>query len=52
MILLSSCQADWQESGPPQAMATPGKTPAGAVGGRADHGDQVDSGCCGSCVVL
>jgi GTPase KRas protein len=42
-----------KESGPPQTLATPGKTATGGVGGRAsDKNEQVDKGCCGGCVVL
>ncbi|WVR07062.1 Ras-like protein [Kwoniella sp. DSM 27419] len=42
-----------KESGPPQAVSTPGKSAAGGVGGRAeDKNDHVDKGCCGSCVIL
>jgi hypothetical protein len=44
-----------QESGPPQTLATPGKTATGAIGGRPEerHDDHVNKGCCGGgCVIL
>ncbi|KAK4687851.1 hypothetical protein P7C73_g2264, partial [Tremellales sp. Uapishka_1] len=40
-----------KESGAP-ATNTPGKSATGGVGGRAEKSDNVDKGCCGSCVIL